>query len=186
MRVYKYTDYDHYVREQTRGNKEKIDRVYVKERSIELIHNYKPIASFIICHGTRNGAEQQFFKKYYPAAYVIGTEISETATQFPHTVQWDFANVKEEWIGKFDIVYSNAFDHSYDPHKTIQTWKEQLSDNGLLVIEYSERQSVMEPVDPLDATNEEVFQMLRDAGLKVVERWPGKRRGHEIFVIAKI
>jgi hypothetical protein len=32
-----------------------------------------------------------------------------TATQFPHTIQWD-PEVKPEWIGKADFIYSNSFD----------------------------------------------------------------------------
>ena len=26
-----------------------------------------------------------------------------------------FPEVKPEWIGKADFIYSNSFDHSYDP-----------------------------------------------------------------------
>jgi len=185
MRVYKYNSYDHYVEEQTKGNKEKLNWVYVKETSIKRIKSYKDAASNIICHGTRNGAEQAFFKKYYHEAYVIGTEISDTASSFPMTVEWDFANQKDEWVGKFDIVYSNAFDHSFDPIKTLNTWKDQLSDNGVLVIEYSQRQSIMSAMDPVEATNEEFIDMLSKTGMKVTNRWPGKAHGHEIFAIEK-
>jgi len=101
------------------------------------------------------------------------------------TVEWDFANQKDEWVGKFDIVYSNAFDHSFDPIKTLNTWKDQLSDNGVLVIEYSQRQSIMSAMDPVEATNEEFIDMLSKTGMKVTNRWPGKAHGHEIFAIEK-
>ncbi|MBK6621188.1 MAG: hypothetical protein IPG32_10020 [Saprospirales bacterium] len=46
---------------------------------------------------------------------VIGTEISDSASKFSHTIEWDFHEVKPEWIGRADFIYSNSFDHSYDP-----------------------------------------------------------------------
>jgi hypothetical protein len=47
----------------------------------------------------------------------MGTEISDTAGQFPYTIQWDFHKTKAEWIDATDFIYSNCFDHSYDPQK---------------------------------------------------------------------
>jgi len=36
---------------------------------------------------------------------VIGTEISHTAEQFPDTIQWDFHNIKEEWINNTSFFH---------------------------------------------------------------------------------
>jgi len=181
MKIWKYENYDEYVAAQTKYNKQKLDWVYVKERSIDSIVKDKGEAKSVLCHGTRNGAEQRFFKSKYPDAFVLGTEISETASKFEMTVQHDFTKVNEEWIGKFDIVYSNSFDHSIEPETTIRTWKNQLTETGKLYIEYSEAQAVCEEADPLYATNKEVVQMMEDAGFSVAVL-PGKRSGHKIFV----
>ena len=156
MKVYKYKDYNHYKESQTRTNKEKITWSYVKKTIINKISQDKKIAEKILCHGTRNGTEQKFFKDNFPDAYVIGTEISDTALNFPMTVMHDFSIEKPEWIGVFDIIYSNSFDHSYDPEKTIVTWKNQLNDTGRLYLEYAETQSIGNDADPLDATEKEV------------------------------
>ena len=61
----------------------------------------------ILCHGTRRGLEQQYIIEYFENIEnleVIGTEISYTATQFPNTIEWDFHEVKDEWIGNVDIM----------------------------------------------------------------------------------
>ena len=142
MKVYKYKDYDHFVERQTFYNKKKLHWVLIKEEHIEWMVSRCSFPSTIICHGTRNGKEQQLFKKHTgPSSYVIGTEISETATKFPMTVQHDFAIPKKEWIGYFDIVYSNSFDHSFDPDKTMTTWIEQLANNGKMFIDWNHDQN---------------------------------------------
>ena len=168
-KVYPFESYDEYVKVQTDINKEKLNWVYVKRKVIKAIADDVVAASCILCHGTRNGAEQKYFKQYWPHAYVLGTEISDTATQFPDTVQWDMQIEKKEWLGKFDIVYSNAFDHCIYPEQTLETWKNQLCLRGSLFLEYSEQQSVYQASDPLDATLSEVKQMLKDAGFTQIE-----------------
>jgi hypothetical protein len=162
MRIFKYRDYDHYLEAQERTNKEKLNWVYVSKNIIDQISKDKKTANNILCHGTRNGAEQKYFKELFPNAYVIGTEISSTAKDFPMTIQHDFTKVKEEWIGKFDIIYSNSFDHSIDPKETINVWANQLSDEGRLYLEYSEKQSIGNDADPLDATAAEIENIIKE------------------------
>lgn len=160
MKIYKYKNYKEYVEWQTIGNKLKIENIYVKEKTIKKIFEDKKIAENILCHGTRNGAEQRYFKKYFPNSYIIGTEISNTALHFPMTIQHDFTIPKKEWIEKFDIVYSNSFDHSINPEKTIRTWKDQLSSTGKLYLEYREVIGGNKLIDPLSATEEEVANLI--------------------------
>jgi len=122
MKVFKYKDYDHYVESQTEGNKRKLDNIYVDVNVVNTIAQMKGDAKTVLCHGTRNGAEQKMFLKSFPDAEVLGTEISDTASSFPLTTQWDFTHSKVEWEGYWDIVYSNALDHSMSPEETIITW----------------------------------------------------------------
>jgi hypothetical protein len=68
---------------------------------------------------------------------IIGTEISDTATQFDNTIQWDFHNIKDEWINKVDFIYSNSLDHSYDPKMCLKNWMKCLSNMGRCFIEWS-------------------------------------------------
>ena len=137
-------DYEEYVRTQTEGNKRKITNVWADEKTIGFIADYItksiPDARRGLCHGTRNGAEVQWFREQL-GIDVTGTDISETAAQFPNTVQWDFHERNPEWIGAFDFVYTNSHDHAYDPQKAISAWVEQLAPGGALFIEHTPEHS---------------------------------------------
>jgi len=109
------------------------------------------------------------------------------------TVEWDFNKQKDEWLGKYDVIYSNSIDHSIDPVSTLETWSEQLSDVGKLYLEYSEYQSIPggNANDPLDATNEEMRLMIKEAGMHIVEivtdQYPSSTMRNEglLFICAK-
>ena len=117
MKLWKYKDYDEYVKVQTEGNVQKLKNVWADQKVFDIIATYKPDAKDIICHGTRNGAELDMFKKAIPSLYyIVGTEISHTAKQFPNTIQHDFHEQIQSYVNKFDIVYSNSLDHSYNPY----------------------------------------------------------------------
>ena len=128
FKVYSYNssdgtfDYEKYRQIQIAGNKQKIDNVWVLEKNISFLSDYiKRVlgkVEFGICHGTRRGKEQEWFRKYLDCD-VIGTEISDTAEQYAHTVQWDFHETKPEWKDAVDFIYSNSFDHSYDPERCL-------------------------------------------------------------------
>jgi len=131
------TEYREYVQAQTDANKRKITRIFEYEENIEFLSNYlKKTLNRIdygICHGTRRGKEQEWFNKNLNCN-VFGTEISETAAQFPNTIQWDFHQIKSEWINHFDFIYSNSLDHSYDIPYCISQWSKCLRSNGILII----------------------------------------------------
>jgi hypothetical protein len=133
-------DYEGYRQIQEAGNKRKIDNVWAIEENIVFLSDYiKSIIDspqFGICHGTRRGMEQVWFRKYL-GCEVIGTEISDTAETFPHTIQWDFHEVKSEWVDSVDFIYSNSFDHSYDPEKCLNAWMSCLIPGGVCIIEHS-------------------------------------------------
>ncbi|MCG7854197.1 MAG: hypothetical protein MIO92_16900, partial [Methanosarcinaceae archaeon] len=129
-------DYKEYRELQTKYNKKKIRDVWVQESTIQTIKEFTGDRQKILCHGTRNAAEQRFFLKHFPDAEVLGTEISDTAGQFQNTIEWDYHKIKEEWVGKWDIVYSNSLDHSHSPEKAIRSWLRSINDNGYVIIEW--------------------------------------------------
>ncbi|PZQ43933.1 MAG: hypothetical protein DI551_11175 [Micavibrio aeruginosavorus] len=88
----------------------------------------------------------------------MGTEISETAKDFPNTIQWDFHNVKPEWIGSVDFIYSNSFDHSYDPEKCLNAWMSCITPNGLCILEHSAEHAI-KGASALDPFGAELMQM---------------------------
>lgn len=148
-------DYELYKRIQTIGNKGKIERVFAAEENIAYLcrelEKIVPQIDFVLCHGTRNAAEQKFFKAALSKpAEILGTEISDNAEQFPMTIEWDFHEVKPEWLGAVDIIYSNSFDHSYDPDKLFAAWLSCLRPGGVMVLEWSKAHGTGAPniLDP--------------------------------------
>lgn len=135
-------DYEAYRRIQTEGNKRKLTTVFVQQEVISALADYAtargPVRR-VICHGTRNAAEQGFFKAAIPGVDVLGTEISDTATQFPDTIEWDFHEIRADWPGAFDILYSNSWDHSYDPIKLFAAWSSCVAPGGIMTLEHSSR-----------------------------------------------
>src|SRR6056297_3253838 len=61
-------DYEHYRKVQTEGNRKKIESVWVREPNIQFLSDYitrlcgHPGCG--ICHGSRRGKEQEWFRKY--------------------------------------------------------------------------------------------------------------------------
>ncbi len=169
MKIYQYNSYDEYVAAQVEANVRKIKSIWVDADTIREIFQIHPRAKTILCHGTRNAAEQKLFCGFYPSAEILGTEISPTAKDFPMTVQWDFHEEKAEWVGYFDLVYSNAIDHSYDPIKVLTTWKNQLSSQGKLFLEhgYSDLDNYSRASDPLEIHDGEIRHIAHEIGLVI-------------------
>lgn len=184
MQIYQYKNYEEYLDIQNKTTKTKNNWIYARKEIIKQISEYKGlVVKNILCHGTRAAGEQKYFSELYPNAYIIGSEICDTAENFPMTVRWDFNKPKHEWIGKFDIVYTNSFDHCITPIETLKTWKSQLNKTGTFFLEYAERQSRCHPADPLDATDDEVRKMITDTGFILkTEITRGVKHGGRVFV----
>ncbi len=160
FKLYQYTkpdgtfDYERYRQVQIAGNKEKIGQQWALEENIaflaEYITRHLGKVQFGLCHGTRQGKEQAWFRKYLECE-VIGTEISDTAAQFPDTIQWDFHEVKPEWVNACDFIYSNSFDHSYDPEKCLRAWMSCVKKGGFCILEQSEVDEFATELDPFGA-----------------------------------
>lgn len=141
--LHEYKSYDDYKKIQIFHNKRKISRVWADKKTLTLIANIllkKFGKSMIkgICHGSRNGFEQNFFSEFSSNIRALGTDISETSKNFKNSVHWDFHDQKEEWVNSHEFVYSNSLDQSYYPEKALVTWINQLNKRGILIIEHSE------------------------------------------------
>jgi len=194
LQIYKYKNLEEYKSSQEKANIRKINSVWVKEDVIieisSYINSHIKDVSFGICHGTRGGAEQNFFKKHIiNKVKIIGTEISSTATQFPDTIEWDFHNIKNEWIDNVDFIYSNALDHSYDPQYALTQWLKCLNENGLCFLEHTKGHN--SPVDEVDcfSGDEETYRTLLNKVGIVVDEFKVDLKGiqtYSIFVVRKM
>ncbi len=148
MKRYEHKSQNAYVRAQRRVTRLKLAKQdrrgtgfdWLGETSAKCIARYlednlSPLERGI-CHGTRRGLEQSWFAKL-TGADVIGTDISPLCEEFPNTVLWDFHDVKPEWVGAFDFVYSNALDHSNDPERAARAWMQSLRPGGVCLVHWS-------------------------------------------------
>ena len=103
-----------------------------------------------ICHGSRNGFEQKCFQEEINNSLIIGTDISETASNFENSVVHDFHEEKREWLNNFDFVYSNSIDQSYDPKKALNTWLKQVKKDRYVILEHSDQHAAFERSNKMD------------------------------------
>ena len=141
--LHEYSSYEEYRQVQILHNKRKLHDVWADKATLDLViervrNEFPKIESLsAICHGTRNGFEQNYIASKLEVE-VVGTDISETANQFPRSVQWDFHNRNDKWINKCNFIYTNSLDQSWKPQLALSTWLEQLQGGGLLFIEHTE------------------------------------------------
>jgi SAM-dependent methyltransferase len=150
-------DYEAYKKIQNQGNHGKLEIVNAQKEDIGFLATYikQNIASVSsgVCHGTRRGLEQKWFTDAL-GANVLGTEIADTATDFPNTVQWDFHEDNSKWHNTFNFVYTNSFDHAYNPKKALDNWMKTLKNGGVCIIEHSLQQvpAATSELDPFGAS----------------------------------
>jgi len=140
--IHKYKSYQEYKDIQIFHNKRKIQKVWASKNTLNKVINrvrkdFKNKKLFALCHGTRNGFEQNYLASKLRVR-IIGTDISETALNFPLSIIWDFHKENKNWINKCDFIYTNSLDQSWKPELALGTWLRQLKIGGLLFIEHSE------------------------------------------------
>ena len=172
MKIFDYKSYEEYVKAQVEGNQRKIKNSYVDPISLDklvgvLFEKYNLSPSQILCHGTRRGLEQEYFINSFKSrgveVQVTGTEISPTAVDYPNTIQWDFHDVKDEWVNAIDLIYSNSFDHSYKPIACLDAWMSCVSNKGKCVLEYSyDCDTKSGATDPFAATLDEYIEFISE------------------------
>ena len=168
--LHSYPDYETYRRVQEEGNKTKLTAQFVNKDHIFFLADHLKErlghVGFGLCHGVRRGREQKWFRRRLGGgADVIGTEISETASQFPETVQWDFHDTNPDWAGRADFVYSNSWDHAFDPHRAFRAWADALRPGGLMLLDHTAEHEPRSAnaLDPFGATFEALERTLDEA-----------------------
>ena len=140
--LHQYPDIETYRAVQIAGNKAKLNKQFVRESHIRILADYVNAemgeTRFGICHGTRRGAEQAWFRQHLIGdPDIIGTEISDTADQFANTVQWDFHDPNPAWADRADFVYSNSWDHAHAPEVAFDVWLQTLRPGGRMFLDYT-------------------------------------------------
>ena len=196
--LHKYPDYETYRQVQEDGNKAKLRAQFVKESHIAFLADHLNASygkiEFALCHGVRRGREQAWFRKHLTGApEVIGTDISETAKDFPDTVQWDFHNTNPDWTGRADFVYSNSWDHAFDPKQALLAWVDALRPGGQLLLDHTRGHlpKAANALDPFGVTEAAFTTLLTDVMqghgrvLAPLDRSQDKDYACKVFVCVK-
>jgi SAM-dependent methyltransferase len=186
MKLFKFENYEEYRNAQILCNKRKLHRTWATEDEIEflskIIKEKIPNVSNGLCHGARNNNETKWFSKFLgDQVTMLGTDISPAIKQFGG-VQWDFHDMNTEWRSRFDFIYSNSLDHSYDPRKALKTWLACLKSNGFLIVQWTpcgSRDSLLNSVDCFAARLREYEGMAREAGVLKEVLKSGEIRKHD-------
>tara|TARA_Y100000004_G_scaffold160241_1_gene187554 strand:+ start:59 stop:682 length:624 start_codon:yes stop_codon:yes gene_type:complete len=190
MKLWKFNNYEEYKEAQIVGYEAKVNThswvdTHAIRGLVSYIIDYNSDVSFGICHGTRRGIEQQEFNRTFESldmdTKVIGTEIAGDAEKrFDDTIEWDFHEVKDEWIKNVDFIYSNSFDHSYDPQKALDSWMKCLNENGLCFVEWTkDDEGNSRPMDPYAASFDEYKELIETDYeiVDILENEPKKDEG---------
>jgi hypothetical protein len=166
MRLLTFSSYEQYVEAQTQTNRRKLKKIWVTPKELRAVARYVrrhiPGAAFGLCHGVRNGYEVRRLRELL-GIEVLGTEISDTADQFEHVIRWDYHEVRPEWQEAVDFIYSNSWDHSYDPELMLERWVSCLRPQGRCFLhwnaDYSRENA--QGADCFSASLEEIQALVR-------------------------
>jgi SAM-dependent methyltransferase len=78
---------------------------------------------------------------------VRGVELNPDVVR-PDVHVASFDELPADWSGKFDLIFSNSFDHSQDPKRTIREWRRLAAPGAYLLIAFPPENTPTE-TDPL-------------------------------------
>lgn len=78
---------------------------------------------------------------------VLGVELNPDSVR-PDVRIGSFDELPDDWTGRFKLIFSNSFDHSQDPNKTIREWKRVAAPGAYLIIAFPADNTPTE-TDPL-------------------------------------
>lgn len=85
----------------------------------------------MICMGTRNNHERDTLSEFIHGVTVYSLDISPDSHA---DYVMDFTRLPADWTCKWDLIYSNSIDHSYDPTATFVEWIRVLKPGGILML----------------------------------------------------
>jgi hypothetical protein len=161
MKLKSFESYEDYRKSQIKHNLRKKNSVGVKEQDIKMLSEWllkrNKDLKFGICHGVRTGKENEWFENFLNVD-VLGTDIAGGE----NILEWDFHNIKKEWIGNVDFIFSNALDHSYNPVMALEQWVKCLNNTGVVILQYSKGhgERYVRRCDCFGASLEEYLKMI--------------------------
>lgn len=109
---------------------------------------------------------------------VQGVELNPDVDR-PDVHVGSFDDLPSEWTGRFQLIFSNSFDHSEDPHKTIAEWKRVAAPGAYLVIAFP-LENLPTQTDPLGRLTLEIIRDYVQAEVVFASQTLNKTSYHEI------
>jgi hypothetical protein len=182
MKLYKYSSPDEYIEAQIRGvhdhhtvsdsvNYEWIQKSEVTFLLNDVINPYfeqrdiKP--KYGLCHGAKLGKENIWFQEESGFDW-IGTDLVVESDDKMNLINWDFHDIKPGWERHFDVIYSNALDHSHTPKLALENWLTCLNSEGICILEHTTCHEESNAVDPYGATFDEYKELAIESNGEIV------------------
>ena len=108
-------------------------------------HGWKNIFNFLLNYKRSN------LNKVSDQIDVHGVEINPMGKRID-TLIASFDELPAEWEGKYDLIYSNSFDQSMDPEKTVKEWKRILKKNSIIIFSFG-YDDIPTETDPVGGLN---------------------------------
>lgn len=141
------------------------------ERVKDVVGNPKTIG----CMGIRSGAEYFVFKEVLKDSLVYGVDVAPKVTEVGENCYcYDFNNLPEDWADKFDLLYSNSIDHSFDIEQTIDEWYRVTKHGGFLMLEFGKFGDVTTS-DRYDFEQNDLSKMFDDR-FEILDVWENSKQ----------
>ena len=168
---WEYKNYEEYVECQVKRHQIKFYYHMTQKYYEEIFFKFQkyfildPKIQTIIAQGVRNDFEVDAISKINSGVEVYGTDINyENA--YKNIFKLDFNKCPKEWDNKFDLLFSNSFDHTPTPDLTLEVWKRITNKYMLIHFQYSEKASWH---DPLVLTSfDEVEKLCKKQNLQIL------------------
>jgi SAM-dependent methyltransferase len=131
----------------------------------------------ICCMGIRKGNEYESFKRIgnsilsFRNSTIYGVDINpDVASVGINCYAHDFNNLPIDWTNKFDLIYSNSIDHSFDIQKTLDEWHRVLRDDRFMLLVLSSIHKVSNS-DIYDFDEEDCKELFDTKKFDVINVW---------------
>jgi len=105
------------------------------KRCYDEIERYISEQSEMICLGTRNNHERDCFKKFgSKLKKVYSLDIAPLSNA---DFIYDFNELPKDWNDRWDVVYTNCPDHTFDTTRTFFEWLRVTKPRGILLVGFS-------------------------------------------------
>ena len=127
-------------RHSVKANQRKSEGFYriVHKNLTPFLSRVHPSKLKMLCLGTRNNWERDVFQSLLKEVKVYSLDIAPASNA---DYIMDFNSFPNDWENKWDIIYSNAIDHSISSDNCFKEWVRILKPGGLMYTDWATQNS---------------------------------------------